>query len=424
MQNFKKLNQSLLTEVSFEDSLQLFAVCAQIVKTDLTQTKNILDLPQSEIVNYIEEYVHRNQMQWFNLHIPKISQVFLREIFFFFIEMKNEIDDEHSYGMEVLNLLQELLFTHTNYKSSEYMASKNIVNLFKDIVEDASNKVLYDGACGLGTIAHSLGAKKNILRDINARTLGLAETLFSFTEQDVSFALQNTLQNDEQSHQADIVICTPPFGVRVSEILVEHNAYLKQFFIKARIPSSGSDSLWIQQALYQLNDTGKAYLVLSTGWLFRGGYDALLREQLIERDLVESVILLPAGMWNSMNIETCVLILNKSKQMKGIRMLDARGFGQRKAARLTLTTDDSAQIKCLMLGLKEDETISKLVSIQEVKEKNYSLHCAEYFTAAINIEEVDLQQELQILKDVQQQYYKAQERFNALVKTTTSTENT
>ncbi|MCY1208734.1 type I restriction-modification system, M subunit [compost metagenome] len=150
----------------------------------------------------------------------------------------------------------------------------------------------------------------------------------------------------------------------------------------------------------------------------------MLREQLIERDLVESVILLPAGMWNSMNIETCVLILNKSKQMKGIRMLDARGFGQRKAARLTLTTDDSAQIKCLMLGLKEDETISKLVSIQEVKEKNYSLHCAEYFTAAINIEEVDLQQELQILKDVQQQYYKAQERFNALVKTTTSTENT
>ena len=126
----------------------------------------------------------------------------------------------------------------------------------------------------------------------------------------------------------------------------------------------------------------------------------MLREQFIERDLVESVILLPAGMWNSMNIETCVSTLNKSKHMKGIRMLDARGFGQRKAARLTLTTDDSAKIKNLLLGLKEDETISKLVSIQEVKQKNYSLYCAEYFTVTINVEAVDLQQELQTLKDL------------------------
>ena len=142
-------------------------------------------------------------------------------------------------------------------------------------------------------IVNELNPKKAILRDVNHTAAGIAVLLFKMSGKDVDLQVVDTLTHDEISYKVDIVACAPPFGLRIQPQLIENASYIRDIYLGKSIPSSASESLWIQQALYQLNAPGWAFLQIIPGWLFRSGYDATLREKLIEKDWIEAVVQLP-----------------------------------------------------------------------------------------------------------------------------------
>src|SRR5690606_19373059 len=100
--------------------------------------------------------------------------------------------------------------------------------------------------------------------------------------------------------------------------------YLLSQESQSTIPMTAGDSLWLQLALWALNDTGKGYVFLPKGWLFRGGYDAQVREYFIENELIDCIVQLPSKFFNHTTIAPVLVILNKAKK-KGtpVRFIDA-----------------------------------------------------------------------------------------------------
>ena len=405
---------STMTGTMTHSAAELFTLISYLVKENGEECEKVALSTHDKISNFISEYVTKEHLSWFNTNSIRWNSNQLANIFQVFLILRKDCLNPKEYGEKAFKLLKEYVLHHPKTWEMFYVDSQNILNVFTAVVGTVEDKTLYDGACGLGLLAHELNAQKPILRDTNQATVGMAKLLFALTEKDADIQRLDTLSEGSSGYGVDLVVSTPPVNMRVSESFVAGQNYLKELFITARIPTSASESLWIQQALYNLNAHGKAYLQIIPGWLFRGGYDAELREKLVQLNWVEAVVLLPAGILTDSNIEMSLLILNKAKNKDTIRLVDARSFGERQRRKLHLSLNDAEKIKEL-LSVDQETEWSKDVTIQQVKANKYSLHCAEYFDVHIEVEQLDLERELALLQEKQMQYLKVKDEFNQLL---------
>lgn len=396
-------------DMPVQDSVQLFSVIAFMVKNDIDGISNLLRLNKQDTVEQLKLKIASDEkLQWFNSNLFTVSSTQLQEIMQFFVELRHSNLD---YEIQVLTMLTNLYLS----LKLENIDSEVVTNIFNKLVGSCKGKILYDGACGLALTPIALQAEKTILRDINTTAIGIASILANLAGIEVNIKRSDSLVENEASHGVDLVVSNPPIGLRVQSQLVSGNEYLKEQFIQAKIPSSASESLWIQQALYQLNDQGKAYLLIIPGWLFRGGYDAELREKLVEKNLVESVTLLPAGTLLNSAVEMSLLVLNKAKDSHDIRLVDGRNLGVKRRGKLVLTDEEVQHIVNLINGHDTDSNLVKDVSIQEVRSKKYSLHCSEYFEHELKLAELNLDEELKALSALQNEYSITQAKLTQLL---------
>ena len=405
---------TMTSSTTRSSALELLTVIAYLVKQHKDDSKNILLSTHENILTFISDFVAEKELHWFSKDVIRWNANQLVNIVQVFLSLREECPNNQNYGEKAFEVLKAFALNSNKNWDMFNVDSQNILNVFKVVVGSVEDKKLYDGACGLGLLAHELSTQKPILRDINEATVGMAKLLYALSEKEADIQQSDSLSDGASSLGVDVVVSTPPINMRVSESFVAGQNYLKELFIAARIPSSASESLWIQQALYNLNAHGKAYLQIIPGWLFRGGYDAELREKLVQLNWVEAVVLLPAGILTDSNIEMSLLILNKAKAKDTIRMVDARGLGERQRRKLHLSLNDAQKIKELLTVDQENEW-SKDVTIQQVKANKYSLHCTEYFDVHIEVEQLDLENELAVLQEKQRQYLSVKDEFNQLL---------
>ena len=395
-------------------ALELFTLIAYLVKENGEESKNILLSTHDNISTFISDFVAEKEFHWFSKDVIRWNANQLVNIVQVFLSLREECSNNQNYGEKAFEVLKAFALNSNKNGDMFNIDSQNVLNIFTSIIGSVEDKTLYDGACGLGLLAHELNTQKPILRDINEATVGVTKLLFALSEKEADIQRADSLSEGSSSYGVDLVVSTPPVNIRVLESLVAGQNYLKELFITARIPTSASESLWIQQALYNLNAHGKAYLQIIPGWLFRGGYDAELREKIVQLNWVEAVVLLPAGILTDSNIEMSLLILNKAKAKDTIRLVDARSFGERQRRKLHLSLNDAQKIKELLTVDQENEW-SKDVTIQQVKANKYSLHCTEYFDVHIEVEQLDLENELAVLQEKQRQYLSVKDEFNQLL---------
>ena len=398
------------------EALSAFGLIAYIVKKEDQKIEKVALSSDETLSKFILELVEAEELFWISHHVMRTNTRALSAVVMAFLNMRQQCLNAQDFGDKAFDALKAFALNSNKNWDMFNVDSQNILNVFKVVIGSVEDKLLYDGACGLGFLAHELNPKQSILRDINTETVGLAQLLYALVEGNADIQRLDSLTDEHSSYGVDLAVSTPPINMRVSESFVEGKNYLKELFINARIPSSASDSLWVQQALYHLNATGKAYLQIIPGWLFRGGYDAELREKLVQLNWVEAVVLLPAGMLADSNIEMSLLILNKAKVKETIRLVDARSFGERQRRKLNFSLLDAEKVKEL-LTCDHDTEWSKDVTIQQVKANKYSLHCSEYFDVEIEVEQLDFEHEMKLLEDKQVAYESVKAEFNQLLKT-------
>lgn len=135
------------------------------------------------------------------------------------------------------------------------------------------------------------------------------------------------LNDAHKDVRADYIIANPPFNDSDwSGDLLKGDAR----WVYGTPPAGNANFAWIQHFIYHLAPNGQAGFVLSEGSLTsNSSNEGEIRKALIEADLIDCIVNLPAKLFLNTQIPACLWFLRKNKQhQKGkILFIDARNLG-------------------------------------------------------------------------------------------------
>lgn len=391
---------------------ELVTLAAYVCFADIDFACSLEKLSKTKVKEEIKQFLSDTDLKFIHsLVTDKLDEVEFSILLRALIDAFMSYGNAEEYGKAVAQVLPEVLADDFHYEI--FSSNECLATLVKALIGDQQVNRFYDGASGIGLIASKINAQDYYLRDINQLPLAMAEVLFKLAGKKLNCQLQDSLTENELSNEVDLVVTTPPFGARINPNAMKNTPYLRQLF-KA-MPTNASDSAWIQQALYQLNDTGKAFIQIPSGWLFRGGYDLALRTELLENDWIDTIVLLPNGFMQHSKIETVLLVLNKGeKKHNGIKFIDISKFVKRSALRSIIPQEVVEHIAAVFHG-QDDHDICKIVTIDEIRSNDMNLSFNKYFINEIQIKKLDLAQEKVQLEKLEEEYVRAQVKLKKLL---------
>jgi len=419
--NFLDDQRGVATAQEIIDVLTLVALIAKQLPEDFNNVFNKGANYQLEALKgLIRSLPEENKKIYTSPVLERVSNGALAQIVYFVEQIQHD-----------LKLLPQVIraYLAKNIRSMPELGNtESITKLFVELVGDASKKSLYDGAAGLAEIASAINPGTMILEEINNNLWVISNRLLLLEDRNSLFSNCDSLiasQYLASEYKVDLVVMQPPFGYRLQAHQTDMLAINTDLLVVGdkKIPSSAGDVIWIQKAIRQLNKEGKAYLLLPIGWLFRGGYDAKVRDFLLDEDLIESIILLPQGLLYGSTIQTSLLVINKAK-LKGapIYFIDATGMGKKVKKETQLSVDEIKLIARLAKGNDIHHPKCTPVQIPQIRSQGKrsmdgnDLTPSRYFkTEKLDIVLPDLIAESEKLKKLQDDFSKAQSRLNQLL---------
>jgi len=199
------------------------------------------------------------------------------------------------------------------------------------LIEPFKGKV-YDPCCGSGGmfvqsmrfVDEHKGSTKDISiygQEYTPTTYKLARMNLAIRGISANFGEKaaDTFGNDQHKDlKADFIMANPPFNQkdwRGADELVDDPRW-KGYEVP---PKSNANYGWILNMASKLSENGVAGFILANGALSGGGDEKKIRKQLIENDLVETIIILPRSMFYTTDISVTLWILNKNKKAHTIQ---------------------------------------------------------------------------------------------------------
>jgi type I restriction enzyme M protein len=361
-----------------------------------------------------------------NLDVTKLSAL---------LDAINKIDTLKDKEHDIIGRIYEyflLKFAIDEGKGKgEFYTPKNIVNLMAEMIEPYKGKI-YDPCCGSGGMfvqslkfieAHK-GSTKDVAiygQEATPTTYKLAKMNLAIRgiSADLGEIAADTFGKDQHKDlKADYILANPPFNLKdwrdPSELL--NDARWAGYDVP---PVSNANYGWILHMVSKLSENGVAGFLLANGAL--GDPDTKkIRKQLIEKNLVEAIVILPREMFYSTDISVTLWILNKNKRSKSgsqntisvqyrdreseVLFLDLRRLGiDFEKKYVQLTEDEILRVVDTFHSWQRDEIETKYKNIpefcysatkDEIASKDYSLIPSKYIEFVSSDFEVDFEKEL------------------------------
>jgi type I restriction enzyme M protein len=303
--------------------------------------------------------------------------------------------------------------TDSGGKYAEYYTPHAVARIMARIMvpEPVKDVKVYDPSAGSGTllmsIAHEIGEENCTIysEDISQKSsnmLRLNLILNNLTHSIPNIIKTNTIaQPTYQDKKFDYIVSNPPFKLDFSDFHadLDKDAFKKRFFAGVpNIPKSKKESmaiylLFIQHIIHSLSDTGKAAIVVPTGFITaQSGIEKKIRERLITNGWLRGVVSMPSNIFASTGTNVSVLFLDKKADSEHIVLMDASKMGETvkegKNQRTVLTPAEENRIIEAFNSKQAVPDLSVVVTKEQVVEKNYSFSAGQYFE--VKIEYVDI----------------------------------
>ncbi|TSE08055.1 type I restriction-modification system subunit M [Aquimarina algiphila] len=208
-------------------------------------------------------------------------------------------------------------------KGGEFYTPSEVVKLLVNILEPGKETTIYDPTCGSGGM---LIEAKNYVQarygnsssmgfygqELNGTTWSLCKMNMLFHDIfDAEILQGDTIADPQHVDQGelkrfDMVIANPPFSANYSDIKKHKDRF--QYWMPKK---KKADFMFVQHMVSVLKNNGRMAVVMPHGVLFRGSEEKNMREWLIHRGYLETVIGLPQGLFYGTGIPASVLIINK-----------------------------------------------------------------------------------------------------------------
>lgn len=190
--------------------------------------------------------------------------------------------------------------------------------------------------------------------------------------------------------QLDIVVANPPYGTKDYGLEYAENNKATDERWKYGVPKRQEGEYAFLMTIYDLlNKEGKAVIVMPLGTLFRDGAKDI-RKHLLEEDIVEGLVTLPANMFLTTSIPVVLWILNKNKKEADrgkVFMVNAsRDF--KKVGKFNEWQQDKAIENYLKRISLND--YSGYVDFAALEKNKFNLSVQRYFSEEKEREEIDI----------------------------------
>ena len=303
-------------------------------------------------------------------------------------------------------------------KYAEYYTPKSVATIMaRMLVPDGTELrgvTCYDPAAGSGTLlmalAHQIGEKRCQIysQDISQKSSQMLRLNLILNR--LVKSIQNIIKGDtlaEPAHKEqngslkrfDFVVSNPPFNLDFSDTREKIAADTTRFF--AGVPAATGKNkskmaiylCFVQHILFSLNKTGKAAIVVPTGFITAAsGIAYKIRQRIIEEGWLRGVVSMPSNIFATTGTNVSVLFIDKANKDQDIVLMDASKLGEKKKIdgnqRTILSEDDINKIITNFNARKKEDDFSVVVTNDQIKEKNYSFSAGQYFD--IKIDYVDI----------------------------------
>ena len=325
------------------------------------------------------------------------------------VKLVDDIEYKSEDGRDILGEIYEYLIgkfaASAGKKGGEFYTPHQVSRILAKIVttdvkvSNDSFKV-YDPAMGSGSLLLTVreelsggdreGAIKFYGQELNTTTYNLAR--MNLMMHNVSFNNMNlnnadTLEQDwpdgpdrqgiDQPRSFDAVVANPPYSAkwdnRKSKLKDERFSKYGNL-----APASKADYAFILHSIYHLNNTGTMAIVLPHGVLFRGAAEGKIREAIIEKNYLDTVIGLPANLFYGTGIPTVVLVFKKNRKTRDILFIDASKEFEKGKNQNNLSDDNVEKIVETYKLRKDIDKYAHVASYDEIKKNEFNLNIPRY----------------------------------------------
>ena len=329
------------------------------------------------------------------------------------------MDGKQDY--DVLGFVYEYLISNfaanAGKKAGEFYTPHEVSFLMSEIVaehlKDKDKIEIYDPTSGSGSLLINIGRSvaKHIKDKNNIKYYAqeLKENTYNLTRMNLvmrgilpdNIFVRNgdTLEEDwpyfDESDRigtyhplyVDAVVSNPPYSQNWDPKDKDAEPRYKDYGVA---PKSKADYAFLLHDLFHVKPDGIMTIVLPHGVLFRGGSEADIRKNLIERNNIDTIIGLPANIFFGTGIPTIIMVLKQKRVNTDVLIIDAsKGF-------IKVGKNNKLQesdIKKIVDTVKNRISISKysrVVSKDEIRQNDYNLNIPRYVDSSDKAESFDI----------------------------------
>lgn len=214
--------------------------------------------------------------------------------------------------------------------------------------------------------------------------------------------------------ESQTVIMNPPYSMpwNPEKDWIEQERF-KEF--EALAPKSKSDYAFLLQGLQQLREDGVMSIILPHGVLFRGSSEGVIRKKLVELNLLDAVIGLPAKAFLSTDIPTVLLVLKKNRNTKDILFIDASKEFTKQASQNVLEDNHVNKILHTFNDRTQIEKFSQLIPFDEILGNEFNLNIPRYIDTFEPEEVIPLDQIKKELIEIDRQIAQNQQELSLML---------
>lgn len=326
--------------------------------------------------------------------------------------------------------------------AGEFYTPREVAILMSNLLDPEPGQEIYDPCCGSGGLLikadlrfkekfnedPSIAPLKFYGQEILASTFAMAKMNAFIHDMDTEIALGDTMNGPKFLTAAgalrrfDIVTANPMWNQDFSQSTYENDAYDRFSF--GYPPSSSADWGWIQHMFASLSDNGKMALVLDTGAVSRGSGSAGknrerdIRKEFVDKDFIESVLLLPENLFYNTTAPGIVLVFNKSKPVEErgqILLVNASKSFKKGRPKNYLPDESIRQISSVYLNWKEENGLSRVVTMEEAAKNDYNLSPSRYVAQDGEDESLPLEDAIVQLQEAEEEREEADDKLKRIL---------
>jgi type I restriction enzyme M protein len=275
-------------------------------------------------------------------------------------------------------------------KGGEFYTPAEVSRLLARIVAPKPGDRICDPCCGSGSLliraAREVGSDNFSAfgQELNGSTWALCRmNMFLHGLDTARIERGDTIRNPKLAEadalmKFNVVVANPPFSLDKWGADMAENDKYKRFW-RGTPPKSRGDYAFITHMVETMNETdGRVGVVVPHGVLFRGGSEGTIRQRLIDENLLEGVIGLPANLFFGVGIPAALLFFRRDKKDMKVFFIDAsREYAEGKNQN-KLREEDIQKIVATWRARRDVPKYAHVATPDEVKENDYNLNIPLY----------------------------------------------